>query len=354
MSTDPLFSMRPSLPVFDEASARQCRDHWDSLAKPLDGLGDLEEAVIRLGAVQKTHLPTLSNPRLLVFLSDNGIVEEGVSQCDPSVTRSVAEAMARGASTVCHMARRANIPVHPLDVGICGAPVPGIPLFRVRDGSRNFLRESAMTPEETQKAIRVGYDAAYSLFRDGCDALLLGEMGIGNTSSATALSCALLDMDPGEVVGRGAGLSSAQLTHKSQVLRQALHFHASSVQDPFRALCALGGYDIAGMIGAILACGREHVPVILDGLITLCAALTAEALCPSIRHACLGSHFPRERMGRHILSHLDLFTPLHANMALGEGTGAVLIVPLLQVALALYHEGTTFEELGIPPYQRHS
>ena len=349
-----------------------CRKRWDTLAKPLDGLGDLEGIIARIGGIQHTEHPSIEKRTLLIFLSDNGIVEEGVSQCGSEVTHSVAEAMSRRTSTACVMAAKAGIRVFPMDVGMNGEKLPNIADFRIREGSRNFAVEPAMTAEETFAAIRAGAAAEEQLKEEGTELLLLGEMGIGNTSTATAVSCAILGLNPEDVMGRGAGLSDERLRHKCNVIRDALKKYdwyrkypkdrtmeqllkeegEPSEEELIFILSALGGYDIAGMVGAILTAAACHIPVVLDGAITLAAALIAVRLCPKVRKILIPSHDPREPMGHRVLEELRLHAVIHGHMALGEGTGAILLIPMLDVCMEYYNKGTSFDGLGIEAYQR--
>ena len=359
--------------------------HWDSIAKPIDGLGDFEHIIARIGAITGTAEPGIGRRTLLVFLSDNGIVDEGVSQSKSDVTHAVAWSMSRDESTVCVMARRAGVDVLPVDIGMTGEPVDGIEYHRIRSGTRSFALEPAMTYGETTQAIETGRrmaarvieGSAKALHKNtvedslpGCDILLLGEMGIGNTSTATAVSCAMLGMAPDDVVGRGAGLSSDILKHKCEVISDALHKYGYLSEDGCSAdmennkrgaadkalevLATLGGYDIAGMVGAIMEAYDRHVPVILDGLITLSAVLVAERMKPGIKDVCIPSHFPREPMGQRILKELGFSrAPIDAGLALGEGTGAVLLMPLLDVCMHLYDYGTRFEGMKLSAYERY-
>lgn len=352
MNIEDFYQGKIHLHPYDQGICQAVHRQWDELAKPLDGLGDFEKLTARIGAIQKSVKPSVKKRTLLVFLSDNGIVEEGVAQSGAEVTHKVAEAMARKHSTVCVMAEEAGVEVFPVDVGMKGAAVPGIKNCRIREGTRNFLREPAMTPEETRRAMETGYRMAQFLQKEGTELLLLGEMGIGNTTTATALGCAFLQLDPQKMTGRGAGLSDKGLLHKCNVISRALQSFPCQPQDPLEVLSRFGGYEIAAMVGAILYGAGHRLPVVLDGLITLCAALTAQRLAPGSADACIASHTPREPMGKAILSALGLNAPIDAGLALGEGTGAVLLMPLLDVCMALYDRGMRFSGIGIDAYQR--
>ena len=356
MTREELEQKRASVKPMDENVRTAVKKHWDHLAKPLDGLGIMEQLLADIGGIQRKEIPDIRERTLLIFLSDNGIVEEGVSQSDASVTHQVGLAMSENRSTVCIMARRAHISVYPVDMGMQGEKIPGIKDMRVRSGSRNFAKEPAMTVEETLAAMENGYLAACECIREKPGLLLLGEMGIGNTSTATALSAAFLGVDPGELTGRGAGLSDEQLIHKCKVLQDALRDRTRDTSydpaDPVGILAAFGGYDIAGMVGAILAGAELHTPVVLDGLITLAGAFAAEKLFPGIRQVLIPSHTPKEPMGRLLLEQLGLSAPIDAGLKLGEGTGGVLLVPMLDVCMELYKDGIGFDTLGIDAYTR--
>ena len=366
--------------LYSEKYAMACKMHWDSLAKPLDGLGAFEDIISRIGGIQHSDTPSIRRRCLLIFLSDNGIVEEGVSQCGSEVTHSVAEAMSHGRSTSCIMAEKAGIPVCPVDIGMKGEKIDHIIDQRIRDGSRNFAVEPAMTLKETREAIRAGREVTDSLTKDGLECLLLGEMGIGNTSTAAAVGCALLNLDPGSFIGTGAGLTPEKTANKRKVIRDSLMKYgffdpeafdtktfnpeafnsvaslsgktALPEEDILKILAAFGGYDIAGMVGAILSAAAHRIPVVLDGLITLTAALLAVRLVPAVKRILIPSHFPREPLGKRILQELELTSVIHGNMALGEGTGAILLIPMLDVCLDYYYNGTSFSGLGIEAYKR--
>ena len=353
MDEKKLLALIGEITPFDRAKYDEVMAHWDALAKPVDGLGDMERLLARIGGIQKKHNPVMDSRALLVFFSDNGITDEGVTQSNSDVTHAVAEAMAREDSTVCVMARQAKVRVLPVDIGMKGALVPGITDKRVREGSRDFYLTPAMSALETYKAIEAGCEMADAAIDEGIGLLLLGEMGIGNTSTATALSCAVLGEDPYGYVGRGAGLDDEKLSHKKEVIGEALKKYSFEKNDIIGMLSTFGGYDIAGMVGAILEAAKRRVPIVADGLITLSAILVAERLCPGIKDFCIASHRPREAMGRRIMSELAYTAPIDAGLALGEGTGAVLLMPLLDVCERLYTEGIRFGGIGIDAYERY-
>ncbi len=353
MTQEELEVICEAIPPINHTVYEAVMEHWDSVAKPIDGLGDLERILARIGSIQGVAAPRIKNRSLLVFLSDNGIVDEGVSQCGSEVTHAVAEAMSENESTVCVMAKGAKVDVVPVDIGMKGEAVKGLIYSRIREGTNDFYKEPAMERQEALDAIGTGYSEAQKIIEKGCDMLLLGEMGIGNTSTSTDLCCALLGLSPVDFVGHGAGLTDDLFVHKVRILDEALKKHSFDKNDTIEVLSLFGGFDIAGMVGAILYCAGHKVPVILDGLITLSATLLAERLSPGIREYCIASHDPREPMGKRLLSELSYTAPINAGLALGEGTGAVLLVPILDICNDLYRDGRRFEGIGIDAYKRY-
>ena len=352
MRKEELMGLGKDLRPLDRKAYEAVMEHWDSLAKPLDALGLYEKTIARIGGILRNNDFDLARKALIVFLSDNGIVEEGVSQSPVDVTRKVALSMASGRGCVSLMARQAGVVVSYVDVGMKGEPVEGIADRKVREGTRDFLIEDAMTEEEALEAVGVGYEEACRLISEGNSLILLGEMGVGNTTTSTAVGCALLGKDPAFCVGRGSGMPDEMLEHKRSVIRQALGARKHDVSDPLSVLCAFGGYDMAAMVGAILACARNHVPAVMDGLITLSALLVAERLFPGIKDACICSHVPREPMGRMMMEELSLEAPVDASLALCEGSGAVMLAAQLDVCMALYRGGNSFGGIGMQAYRR--
>ena len=352
MTKAELIDIGKSLNIIDQEAQKNVCRNWDAIAKPIDGLGLYESMISRIGGIQGTADPKVEKRSLILFFADNGIAENGVSQSDVSVTHKVAEATAKKQSTAYLMAQKANIDVIPVDIGMKGAIISGIENRRVSDGTKSFLCGDAMTIDQTIKAIYAGYNFVSELKKTGLDLVLLGEMGVANTTTATAVGCALLGKDPLQYTGHGAGLSDEALRHKAEVISEGLRLH-NKVHDPLEVLSALGGYDIAAMVGVILAGAKLHVPVILDGVVTYASALVAEALFPAVKDVMIASHRPKEPMGRLMIESLGLRAPIDADLALGEGTGAILLVPQIDVSIELYRKGISFENLGMESYRRY-
>ena len=351
---DNIYELISRIGAPDESAAAAARQRWDSLAKPLGCLGEMEDAVVRIAALTGTPEVSVSRRHLLVFCADNGVVAEGVTQCGSEVTAHVAAALAEGRSTVSPMARLAKCVVTPVDVGIRNfAGHPGVWERRVKNGTDDIALGPAMTRAECLRTMAAGADAVLTLAPE-TDIFALGEMGIGNTTTACAVIAALLGRDPGELAGRGAGLSDAGLARKRKVIRRALDVNRPDPADPIDVLSKVGGLDLAALCGAFLAAAACRRPAVADGVGVSAAALCAARLCPAARNAMLASHCSAEPAARLTLEALGLHAPLNASMRLGEGGGAVMLLPLLDMALAVYHSGQTFDRLGIEAYTPQS
>ena len=285
--------------------------------------------------------------------ADNGIVEEKISQSGQDVTAKVAAAMGRGTSSVCRMAKAAGVEVIPVHIGINeeGSPEGVLPC-KVRRGTRNFIKERAMTEQETLAAIEIGMELAKRLAHEGYKLLATGEMGIGNTTTSSAMAAALLKCEVPLVTGKGAGLSEKGLLHKQEVIGQAIRKYDLYEKDAFTILETVGGLDIAGLVGVCIGGAIYRIPIVLDGVISLVAALTAEKIAPGTKEYLLTSHQGKEPAAKFLLKALEKEAVLNAHMALGEGTGAVMMFPLLDMALRVYHAETTFFDIQVEQYQR--
>ncbi len=335
-----------------EAAMREARAHWDAVAHPLGSLGLLEDAIVRIAGVQESAAVELEGRAVVVMCADNGVVAEGVTQTGQDVTAIVTENMGRGQSSVCCMARLAGAEVVPVDIGVA-VPVRGERILRrcVRRGTDNLAVGPAMTREECERAILTGVTVAEELAARGVRVLLTGEMGIGNTTTSAAVASVLLGRDPAEVTGRGAGLSSEGLARKTGAVRRGIACSRPDAADPVDVLAKVGGLDIAGLAGVFLGGALRRLPVVIDGFISSVAALAALRLCPAAGGAMLASHVSDEPAGQMVLDALGLRAPIHAGMRLGEGTGAVAFLPLLDMALAVYREMVSFNDTGIEAYE---
>ena len=323
---------------------------WDSVGKPLGSLGELEHMVVRMAGVFGTPEFSIEKKAVAIFCGDNGVVEEGVTQTGQEVTSIVAGNMARRRSSVCKMARVAGAEICPVDVGMA-FPVdhPGIVQKSIRRGTRNFVKEPAMTREETEQAILIGIETVKELAANGTRLIATGEMGIGNTTTSAAVLCVLLNRTPAELTGRGAGLSNEGLERKIRAIETALTLHKPDPKDAVDVLSKVGGFDLAALCGAFLGGAICHVPIIIDGLISAAAALAAAILCPAAADYMLASHLSGEPAGWPVLNALGVKPILQAGMRLGEGTGAVAVMPILDMAMTVYN-GDTFDDIQIEAY----
>ena len=356
----------------DETVREKILEHWDHVAKPIDGMGKFETIIAKIGAINGTDQVHIAKRAVLIMCADNGIVEEGVSQSGQEVTAIVAEKMGEKQSSVGRMASVAGIDTVPVDIGINHTDrIPGVLYKRIRRGTRNFLKEPAMTEQEAVQALVVGIDLVREYKQAGYQMFLTGEMGIGNTTTSSAVTVALLGCEVSEITGRGAGLDDRKLAHKIQVIDQALELYGlkdkgtretqtefymseeRTCEFAFHALKSVGGLDLAGLAGVCIGGALYKVPIILDGVISLTAALLAERLVPGTRQYLIASHIGKEPAVRKLLDELELDAVIDARMALGEGTGAVMMVGLIDMALRVYQNSTTFSDMKIEQYERY-
>ena len=325
----------------DEAARAAAHAHWASLAKPLGGLGALETTLESAAALTGSAALDLSKRAVLVLCADNGVVARGVSQTDQSVTRTVAENLAARRTSVCQMARTARCEVVPVDMGMAGEPVPGVRNCRVASGTTDFTQGPAMRREQAVEAVAKGIALVREQKAQGVTLLATGEMGIGNTTTSSAVAAVLLGQPVERMTGRGAGLSDEGLARKINAIQRGIAVDV---------LAKLGGFDIAGLCGGFLGGALEGVPVLMDGFISGVAALCAVRLCPEAAKAVFASHCSSEPAARLVLEALGKAPLITAGLHLGEGTGAVAAIPLWDMALAVYQNCYSFADGGLTPY----
>lgn len=335
----------------DKAAAAAAKAQWDSIAKPLGSLGLLEDAVCRIAAVQGTSDIVTDKRTVVVMCADNGVVCEGVSQSDSSVTALCAGEIAEGRSNINALARTYGASVTAIDVGIAeDMDCSELKDKKIARGTKNIAVGAAMTREEAQRAICVGMDTVKELKADGADIIVSGEMGIGNTTTSAAVASVLLGLPPGAVTGRGAGLDSAGLARKIAVIERAVQVNKPDKNDPLDVLSKLGGLDIAGMTGLFLGGAVYHIPVVIDGAISAVSALLASRIAPACTDYMLASHVSAEPVGKLLLDALGLKPLITAEMRLGEGTGGIMLLPLLDGAAAIYNGAHRFDDIGLERY----
>ena len=333
----------------DEKAMAAARDHWNSIAKPIGSLGLLEDAVTQIAGLTGSPRVKLGKRAVLVFCADNGVVAEGVTQTGQEVTALVAGNMVKHDSSVCRMGEVARADVFPVDMGMI-APAEGVRDCHIRRGTGNLAKELAMTRVEAEKAVLTGIQLVGELKAEGYGVVATGEMGIGNTTTSSAMMAAFLGLEPAEVTGRGAGLSDEGLRRKIAAIEAGLRLHKPDPADALDVLSKVGGLDIAGICGAFLGGAIHRIPVLVDGFISAVGALAAQRLAPESRHAMLAAHVSAEPASKRLLDELGLKPMITAGLRLGEGTGAVAALPLLDMALAVYDGMVTFDNIGMEAY----
>ena len=329
----------------DEKIRKKVLNSLGHVAKPLDGLGKFEALTAQIGAIQLTEKINISRKAVIIMCADNGIVAEGISQSGQEVTLAVVK----------KMAETIRVDTIPVDIGVNHkSKIPGVMDKRIRPGTRNFRNEPAMTEKEAIKAIFTGIEMVSDCKEKGYKILATGEMGIGNTTTSSAVAAALLHCEVAEVTGRGAGLSDEKLIHKQKIITEAIDKYGLKEADALRILETVGGFDIAGLAGVCIGGALYHVPIVLDGVISMVAALLAERIVPGTKYYLIPSHKGKEpAMGR-LAKELNVEPVIDAKMALGEGTGAVMMFSLLDIALSVYQDKTTFSDMNIEQYERFS
>ncbi|MDE7272449.1 MAG: nicotinate-nucleotide--dimethylbenzimidazole phosphoribosyltransferase [Lachnospiraceae bacterium] len=339
----------------DERIRKKVLENWDHVAKPLDGMGRFESLTAQIGAILGTDELAVSGARkaVIIMCADNGIVEEGVSQSGREVTLAVVKNMAKQQSSVGKMAAKIGADTIPVDIGVSfQGEIAGVVNRKIRCGTRNFRKEPAMTQEEACRALYTGIEMVKDCRQKGYRLLATGEMGIGNTTTSSAVAASLLDCDVAEVTGRGAGLSDGKLIQKQQIIAEAIGKYQLRGAEPLQVLCTVGGFDIAGLAGVCIGGALFHVPIVLDGVISMVAALVAERIVPGTRAYLIPSHKGKEPAVEMLAAALGLEPVIDASMALGEGTGAVMMMALLDMVLCIYNNRTTFSDIEIAQYER--
>lgn len=343
-STPPLDPIEP----VDEGAAATARSELDRKTKPRGSLGGLEELAVRVAAVRRTVRPEPLRPAIVVVAADHGVAAESVSAYPQEVTRQMLATFASGGAAVSVLARAAGAELVVVDAGVMEPyPDPTIRDLRLGAGTANAAQGAAMSREQAIEAIRRGRDLAGELTAAGVTLVGLGEMGIGNTTAASALACALLGRDPSEMCGAGTGLDAAGVSHKAAVVQRMLERNRPDPDDPLGVLAAVGGFEIAVLVGVALGAAAGNAVVLLDGFITGAAALVAARLAPEARGYFVASHLSPEPGHAAALTSLELRPLLDLGLRLGEGSGAALALPLVAAARAILVEMATFDDAGV-------
>ena len=334
----------------DEKAMEGARKRWDSIAKPLHSLGEQEIMLTQIAGITGTPEVRVEKKAVVAMCADNGVVEEGVTQTGQEVTAVVAENFLEGTTTCCVMCRQCGAELFPVDVGMVTDTKVRTDL-KVAYGTRNMTREPAMTRDQAIRGIEAGIAMAEELKEKGYQVLATGEMGIGNTTTSSAVAAVLLGKPVEDMTGRGAGLTSEGLVRKINAIKKAIALNNPDRSDAIDVLAKVGGLDIAGMAGVFIGGAALGMPVVMDGFISCVSALIAIKICPQVSDHILASHVSKEPAAQLILKELGKEAIIHAGMCLGEGTGAVALFPMMDLSCAVYNSMSTFGDINVEQYE---
>ncbi len=338
-----------SIGLPDEKAAEAAQLRLDSLTKPLGALGIIEHIVVRLAAIQGQAIPDLGDKVVLVMAGDHGVVAEGVSAYPQEVTPQMVMNFLNDGAAINVLANYTGAKVVVTDVGVLGPAIqhPNLNVRKIREGTRNMVREAAMTEAEAVAAIEAGIEIVQAEIDAGATLIATGEMGIGNTTPSSAILAAYSGVDLDIITGRGTGLDDSGRKKKIEVIKQALDLHQPDPNRPLEVLAKVGGLEIAALTGVIIGASARRVPVLVDGFISTAAALLACKMNERCRDFLFASHLSQEPGHRIMLEYLGLRPVLHLDLRVGEGTGAVLTFPIFEAAVKLTKEMATFGEAGV-------
>ncbi len=334
----------------DRTIESDVRERLDNLTKPVGSLGRLEEFALRYCLVRGERMPVLGSKVIYTFAGDHGVTSEGVSAYPPEVTPQMVHNMLAGGAGVNVLAKHVGARVHVVDIGVDWdfGEAPGLIKRKIRKGTRNLKEGPAMTVEEAVRAIEVGVELAREAVSKGATMLGTGDMGIGNTTPSSALFAALMPASVEEVTGRGTGIDDEKLALKREVVREALEVNRDMIDEgPVSALAAVGGLEIAGIVGLILGSAWMKTPVVVDGFISTAGALVALRLCPAVRDYMFFSHCSAESGHRVFFEVFGEKPILDLSLRLGEGTGAALAMGIIEAGVKIYREMATFDSAGV-------
>ena len=339
----------PSIPLLDEAAMQAARQRQNNLTKPPASLGRLEELSIQLAGITGQAFPSMERKAVIVMAADHGVAIEAVSAYPAEVTAQMVLNFLHGGAAINVLARQAGARVTVVDIGVASEfePMPGLVRRKVMCGTRNQAQGPAMTRAEAEQAIQVGMDVLEEEFGHGLDIVATGDMGIGNTTPSSAIVAAITALPVSQVVGRGTGIDDQSLQRKISVIEQALAVNQPDATDALDVLHKVGGLEIAGLVGVMLAAASHRIPVLVDGFISTAAAMIAVGLSPRVREYLIAAHQSVEIGHKAMLKHLNLTPLLDLNLRLGEGTGAALAFHLIEASTRILREMATFDEAGV-------
>lgn len=333
----------------DKAAMEAAAKRQDELTKPRGSLGVLEELSVKIAGMRRSALPSLENKAIVVMAADHGVVAEGVSAYPQGVTRQMVANFLGGHAAVNVLARHTGVRLVVVDMGVVGGfePHPSLLCKIIDFGTKNMAKGPAMSREQALDTLEAGIAVIEAQLEQGLDIMGTGEMGIGNTAAASAVAAAVTGLPAAGLTGTGTGISEERLAHKIKLVKRALEVNRHSPHDAIDILAKVGGFEIGGLAGAILAAAANRVPVVIDGFISGAAALIAVKLAPLTKDYLIASHLSAEAGHIFMLDYMGLTPLLNLNMRLGEGTGAALGIFLAEASVKLLREMLTFEEAGV-------
>ena len=340
----------PAIPLIDNNAAQQAEIRQNNLTKPPQSLGRLEEISIQLAGMKADPAPTVERKAVIVMAADHGVALEGVSAYPAEVTPQMVMNFLHGGAAINVLARQAGASVTVVDIGVAtdfDPSLPGLLHRKVARGTRNMAKGPAMTRAEAEKALAEGMNILTEVAEIGLDLVATGDMGIGNTTPSSAIVAVITGLPVAKVTGRGTGIDDAGLAHKIKIIKQAIALNKPDPKDALDVLCKVGGLEIAGLAGVMIAAAARRIPVVVDGFISTAAAMIAVGLVPDVRNYLFGAHNSVEIGHRVMLKYLGLNPLIDLNLRLGEGTGAVLAFHLIEASSRILREMATFAEAGV-------
>lgn len=342
-----------------QSAINKARNRQDSLTKPPGSLGVLEDVAVRLSALKEKEKPVLDVVKIVVFAADHGVAEENVSAFPQAVTAEMVKNFSSGGAAISVLARELNADLEVVNVGTVTEldNLPGVIDQRIAAGTANFYKQSSMTESQLSEALQVGNQAVQRSLKvldnnpqsksSSLDLFIAGDMGIANTSSASAIASALLACSAKEITGPGTGLDVNGVSHKVKVIQQSLDMHKLGVEQPLIILQKVGGFEIAAMTGAYISCAQNNIPALVDGFIASVAALAAIRINPSVKDWLFFAHASAEPGHKKIMQAIQVTPLIDLNLRLGEASGAAVVVPLMRLACALHNKMATFDQAGV-------
>ncbi len=341
--------LNKDIPAVNEEYEKKAIQRQNNLTKPPGSLGHLEKIAIKLSAMQACEKPAIDKIQIVVFAADHGIAEEGVSAFPQAVTVEMVKNFARGGAAISVLAKELQADLEVVNVGTVSEheKLPGVVMQRIAPGTANFSKQAAMTQGQLLESVNAGRDAVMRAKEKNTQLFIAGDMGIANTTSATAIACALLNKKPDVLAGPGTGLDNKGVIHKAKVIKESIELHADKLKNPLDVLQHLGGFEIAALTAAYISSAQQSIPVLVDGFISSIAALAAIKINKNVKDWMFFAHASAEPGHKIIMDVINEKPLVDLDMRLGEGSGAAVAVPLIRMACALHNNMATFEQAGV-------